>query len=294
MKEFQTSLLREKFVIHDPNAKTESQKHLVAVSNRIMLELPGELPRTKETFVVRTQNMHTGIRFAASIYRSYESNGHVVDYFDWDTAWDGILNDYERLYNRSVWAAVYKNGALVFQYGSQRHALLDLIELCESEHDGTYDDSIVHAEQKIKASNKNISIDYDGNVALNIKLQDEQARCGIILRGVDKTTTFSFSISQKDKKTSVSIPRAMNASAAFLEGLQLAFMVGTNNEKIVQGTIKRHGPEHRQTKEAQGRLVQLSNELASIENVFEVNYRPEKPEFNNIIREAEDLAKTVV
>ncbi len=86
----------------------------------------------------------------------------------------------------------------------------------------------------------------------------------------------------------------MSAAAAFLEGIQLAFMIGMNNIKIQLGIIERLSKDEKKNREAIRRLSRLSAEIANLENSFDVRYRPEKPEFQHTIMDAEKLAMKVL
>ncbi len=82
--------------------------------------------------------------------------------------------------------------------------------------------------------------------------------------------------------------------AAFLEGIQMAFMVGMNEEKIRLGKIERHSKEDKQTREGRLRLGRLDAEISTLEGTFDVRYRPERPDFQDILADAEKLAKTTM
>jgi hypothetical protein len=296
MKEFNTSLLREKFVIHDPNAEAALEgKPVVALSNRIVLELRSKQDVLEETFIVRAQNMHGCVRMCMRILQSYQQGGPLLSRaapFDWATAWDVTVNDYERVYNPQRWVAVYAKGRLLYESGN-RHPLLDVIEKCHARNKGPYDDAILMAEDAFKQTGKVVKIEYDGNVALVVSLEKTQGRCGIILRGANRTTTFNFSAAAK-KEAVLNFPQILGTASAFLEGIQLAFLVGMNNEKIRLGIIERHSKEETQTREARRRLARLGAEIANLEGAFEVRYRPERPEFQEIISDAEKLAQKIL
>lgn len=75
MSEFHSSLLREKFSIHDSDPETHEQKSIIALSNRIVVELKGQKKDQTELFVIRAQNMHSCVRMAARILKSYKTSG---------------------------------------------------------------------------------------------------------------------------------------------------------------------------------------------------------------------------
>jgi len=114
----------------------------------------------------------------------------------------------------------------------------------------------------------------------------------VILRAPERTTTFNFTVLSKDQE--INIPQCLSVSAAFLEGIQLAFMVGMNVFKIRVGIFDRGSHDEKQTKEGQRRLGRLNAEIASMDSAFDVRYRPEKPEFYRIVSEAEDLANRTI
>lgn len=294
MKEFETSLLREKFLIHNPGSDTGSVKPVIALSNRIEVNLESGDGKTDETIIVRAQNMHLCTRMAAKILKTYYQTGPLINRpiaHDWHKSWMSVTNDYERTYNPDRWVALYHGGKVLFSEGD-RHPLLDLIEKCDAENNDVYDNSIALAEAAFRKTGKNYKIEYDGNVALVVDLEEKGGRCGIILRGADKTRTFNFSVTAKKNKR-IDYAQCMVVAAGFLEGIQLAFMVGMNEEKINLGHLAHKSDEARQTREARKRLGKLSAEITGLEDSCEVHYRPERPEFKRIIMDAEKMARSM-
>ncbi|MGB4056860.1 MAG: hypothetical protein WBK77_02110 [Alphaproteobacteria bacterium] len=296
MKELATELLREKFVIHDPTAgMTDDKGPTIALSNRMVIPLKNDKGEIRETIIVRAQNVHGCVRMAARIIQAFESGGPLLNRagaFNWETTWDVVSGDYERNFNPHRWIALYHNGKLIFSAGPH-HPLLDIIENRAASAHTKYADSIRQAEEIIRKSGKVVRIEYDGNVALTVDLEKAQGRCGIILRSANKTTTFNFSVAAKNDE-GLNIPQCLGTAAAFLEGIQLAFTVGMNGEKVKRGLIERHSTEEKHTQEGARRLGRLNAEIANLEAVFTVRYRPEKPEFGRILGEAERLAQKIL
>lgn len=290
MKKFETSLLREKFVIQ--NASAGATDPVIALSNRIVANLIGDDGVMDETLVVRAHNMHSCARFAARIVQSYSLDGSLITRaqpYDWKATWDTVINDYERSYNQDRWAVIYHQGRIVFSTGSH-HAFFDVIEKCQANNRGEYDRAIPMAEETFRTMGKHVRINYDGNYALTINLEERQARIGVIVRSPIKSATFNFSVTGKNK-SSIIFSQCILAAAAFLEGIQLAFMVGTNEEKIRIEKIKRHSKEDLQTTDARKRINHLHSEILALENTFEVRYRPERPDFAHMLNDAEKLAR---
>ena len=78
MKNFNTTLLREKFVIRDAFANkgkdlTGEKAPVIAMSNRMVIPLINSDGSVHEKFVIRAQNMHTCTRMAAKIVQEPSS-----------------------------------------------------------------------------------------------------------------------------------------------------------------------------------------------------------------------------
>lgn len=293
MLEFNCSLLREKFVIEDRDTSgSAGAKPIIATSNRLVLDLrmPGPLG-AHEIFAVRAQNMHSCVRMAAKIIRSFQTNGpilHRVVPFDWKASWDSVVNEYEYAFNPNRWVSVYNHGMVLFAEGP-RHPFLDVVEKFDALSKGNYEKAVTMAEDGFKQAGKEARITHDSGVALVVNFEDSAGRCAIIMRGPEKTTTFNFSTNFG--KNAANIPMALSASAAFLEGIQLSFMVGLYNEKLRRKMIEPGDIMIKKAREGLKRLAVNNTEILSLEKACEVRYRPEKPVFPAIIAEAEAHAK---
>ncbi|MFK7840093.1 MAG: hypothetical protein AB8B83_07145 [Bdellovibrionales bacterium] len=302
IQDFQTSLLREKFTIYNPDKSDDGADAVVAMSNRIVIRLSKSEDENAEELVIRTQNMHSCVRFAARLIQSYYMGGSILNRaqpYDWDASWDFINNEYERRFNEELWGVVYCRGKIVFQSGDH-HNFLDLIEKCEeSNQQEDYDYAIPLAEKAFKQTGQNVKINYDANVALVATFEGDEARFGVILRGPDATTTFNYRVLQKSKdedgnRAPISIPQCLTVSAAFLEGVQLSFSIGTSQFKLRSEMIEKSSDENKRMRESQKRLGRLNAEIANLDNNFDVRYRPDKPDFYKLVTDAEELAfKTI-
>lgn len=284
MKEFQTALLREKFIIED----LIEEKPVIAMSNRMEI-VPLTMPAPSKNIVVRAHNMHSCLRLCGLILRRIDEDHLAFSQLQWDRLWDDVVNDYEYSFNPDRWVSVYNNGQVIFGHG-KRHPLLDVIEKCHAKQKSSYELAIQMAEDAFHQTGKNVSIAYDGNVALVIHASENKARCSIILRSVDRTTTFTFTAAGTDDRPFL-YSSGLFVAAAFLEGIQLSFMVGMNDEKIRVGLIERHSKQEKQTRAAHKRLRSLNNRILSFEDKAEVFYRPEKPDFFRMMAEANERAQ---
>lgn len=292
-KKLNTSLLREKFTLI--NREDPESEPYYALSNRMPLKLVSENSNITEEFVIRAHNMHLCVRMAVRMLQSFYANGPIANRdvgFDWNEVWEAITSDYEYKFNPDKWIAVYNKGKIIFEEGTKHHPFLDIIEQCDVLSHDDYEKAIPKAEEVFRKAGKNFKIDYDGNLALVADLAEAQARCGLVIRGPSNTHTFSFSIEPKEgsETTRVNLPRCLSTAAAFLEGIQMGFMVGMNNVKIELEMIEYGTDEMRKTEEARKRLVRLAQEIGNFENVFNVRFRPEKPQFPDIVMDAQKVA----
>lgn len=289
-----SSLLREKFVIDALDSEKEhSGLHICVCSNRMPIDLRsgGMEP---ESYVIRAHNMHSCTRMAGVIVNSYEQTGPIQNRnppYDWDNAWNTVIDDYERAHNPRRWIAVYHKGRVIFEAG-EHHSFLDIIEQCDSLNKSrNYEQSFEMARAAFKKAGKDVDIKYESNIALVVDIERMKGRCGMILRGPDRTTTFNMVIEAVEKARPLKTGQCITAAAGFLEGIQLAYMVGINLEKISLGEISPHSEEGVKTRDARKRLGRLNAEINTLENNVKVRYRPERPDFFDIVTISEELAK---
>ncbi len=288
-----TSLLREKFIINESNADSNGKRlDLSCPSTRMSITLQtGEI--AEETYVVRTHNMHSCIRMVSNIINNYERHGPLLNRsvkIKWDELWQHCINSYERKYNNGGWVAVYHKGNTIFSQNDY-HQFFDVIEKCDVLNNGNYEASIKIAEDSFAKAGKDINISYNGNIALVAVLNEYEGRCSMILRGAMGTATFNYALKPKTIGQKLSISQGLSSTSDFLEGAHLSFIIGANNEKINNGTIEKYSAEYRQTQKAKERVNKLYAQINSMENRYDVRYRPERPDFDTIIAASEKLAQ---
>jgi hypothetical protein len=299
MPEFSATLLREKFVIQDALPSDLSDKPpIIALSNRIMVPLINpNLDEISETFVIRAQNMHSCVRLAAHLTRDFQENGPILTRskkFDWDYAYISLFKGYEKKWNPNRWVAVYNKGRLVFEKGEvPRHPFLDIIEQCDARNKDSYDKSVNIAQDAFHKAGKTVTIQYDSNVAMVLNVSATEGRCGVILRGPNRTTTFNFTAKKKAGRE-VKPSQCLSAAAAFLEGIQMTFLVGMARQKQALGLIDSKTPEAKQGMEAGQKLGRLKSAIDQFENLLEVTYRPDRPDFTEMVDSAVVFARKLL
>ena len=298
MSTFNSSLLREKFVIMDVMPGDLSDKEpVIALSNRLAEPLRSIDGLTTEHFVVRAQNMHMCLRMAAKMASDFAEFGPIMGrktrQLDWEYAYIAIAKGYEKKWNPKGWVAVYHKGRVIYEAGDgQRHPFLDIIEQCDARNKDDYEKTLIVAEDAFKQAGKMVTIEHDANVATIINFKPGEAKCGIMLRGPNRTTTFNFTTRNKAGRD-VKISQCLSVSAAFLEGIQLAFLVGMTNIKVHYELIDKYSEEAKQGDDASAKLGRLNGAITQYENLFEVVYRPDRPNFGVMIEEAEVFAQKI-
>lgn len=297
MTEFNATLLREKFIIKDVMPDEHSGKPVIALSNRLTLPLHKPHSDDHEDLVVRAQNMHTCVRLGARLCQDFQEYGPLLTRdpaYDWNEAYEAITKGYESKFNPNIWAAIYHKGRVLFENGAtNRHPFLDIIEQCDARSKGDYDKAVNMAEDAFKHAGKLVTIEHDANVALLVTTNEDEGKCGIIVRGPNRTTTFSFTAKKRPGR-SVRPSSCLSASAAFLEGIQLAFQVGMIKQKVKLELIERHSEESQKGEDAGQKLGRLNAAINQFESMYDVRYRPDKPDFKQMVEEAEDFARKIL
>lgn len=294
MNELRTSLMREKFIIQSDD---KSEEPIIALSNRIIIHLISEDKIDDEIFVIRTQNMHSCARLAAAITKEFYERGTIANRatpISWDTLWGDVIKGYEKDWNPDIWAVIYHRGRVVFNDGSH-HPFLDIIEQCDAANQQEYKKSIKFAEEAFSQAGKTVKIDHDSNIALVVAIDKEQAKCGIIARGATGTTTFNYTCKTSPKTNKpVLAHTTLTVSAAYLEAIQLAFQVGLLNRKKEFKLFEKYSDEERKHRRATNRLSNLDRAIANYEMGFSVNYRPDRPDFKEMVKKSEEFAMKIL
>lgn len=281
-----TTLLREKFTIKD--ISLDGQAPLVALSNRLVLPLRSHVDARTETLVIRAQNMHLCIRMGAILLRAYQKDGPIVartPKYDFEEAWQKAHSEYEKYSNLVRWVAIYHNGKILYSSGEHHH-FLDMIEKCDAQNSGNYDDALRIAENMFAQAGRKVAITYDANIAMVLNANNDKARCGLIYRGPDRNSTFNF-VSEKSTEEKIVLSTCFHICAAFLEGLQLAFKMGRSYDRFQLGLIEKYSSEMKMAESGAARLYELNTEIKSFLNRFETHFRPELPDFALAIKDAE-------
>lgn len=288
MEEFSASLVREKIVFTEDNLKPvsgeaapkESAHHdggtVIIRSNRILLKM-GQKSAT-EKIVVRAQNMHTTLRLASKILYSYYKGGSFINRahpYDWEAQWDSVISRYEKEFNQNIWASVHINGKPVFRTNAS--PFVDVVEQCALLTIDNYDATMNVTESALKQVGKAMRIQHSSNVATVFTDSGDSMRCGIIHRTEMRDTTFNFTATGGEQKNR--IMQSVGVAADYLEAINLRFVIRGLQEKLRTGAVNKISPEANQMRMAVARQMSINKGITGFEDVYDVKYRPEKPDF---------------
>lgn len=288
--EINTTLLREKFVIRD--TEDEQQEPITAVSNRLSLPLHSPNGNLTDTLIIRAQNMHSCIRMTSTLLKSFMQAGPLFARsapFDFNEAWRESISVQDKFHNKNLWCAVYHKGKEIFSFGTPP-AFLSVIEKCDAKNPGNYDKSVQIAEETFKKMGRIISISYEANIGMVLNVKRDIGRCGLIHRSASKNSTFNMTVEPVNNQA-ISPVHCLDICANFLEGLQLAFCVGITNDKIKSGAIKKFSEQDHQNDLTIEYIKDLEYQTNSFNNLYQLRFRPEKPDFHEAIENAEIFFK---
>ena len=288
MDDFSASLVREKIdftwditqeeVPHGLEGVDIAEGVAISRSNRIALTLEAR-PRKKELVVIRAQSMHTALRMASKVMFSYYKNGVFTGRehpFEWLECWKGIVSGYDKQFNPDLWGAGYINGKAVFK--TKNVPLIDIVEQCALLHIDDYDKTLGLAQEAFHRLGHNIEVDHSTKIASVFYDKGDTMRCGIIHRSEDGgDATFNFSARGGEQHNRV--VESLRISAAFLEGNNLRYTAKKLQHMIQTGAVHKASPEATHLRRATARLMGVTRVVGYFEDIYDVKYRPEKPDF---------------
>ncbi len=277
MSDFSASLVRERIIIvlkeDDP---IYSGNTIVIRSNRMYLKLGDD--KLTEKIVVRGQNMGDTLRMAGWIMDDHYRHGNLSNRkVKWDDLWSKSVSDYGKQYNKdNNWVAVYINGKPIYQ--TNKSPFIDIVEQCALMTLDNYDETMNVAETFLDKVGKTAQIEHSANIAATFTDTEELTRSGIMNRSGSNKHTFTFSTSGGKIRVG-RILRCFMTAANFLDAINIVLFIKETQEKIDSGAITGHCDEAKQSFAAIKRRNELLRNINNFEKAYEVNYRPEKPNF---------------
>ena len=282
-------MLRERFVLVEDG---DTANPMVALGNRIALPLVSKSGKSEERLVVRGHNMHTTLRMAAMLARTFYQEGPILarsPSYPWKPNWEMSKPDFEKA-NKNSWISVYHGGRSIFKEGDY-HPFMDVIEQCDARNRDEYDRAVSIAENAFNIAGRGVKIQQDATIAMVIGSMADKTRVGLMYRNPRRSSTFNFSVDVKGttvtKDRAVAQPhQCLLHAAAWLELVQLSVTAGFYNAK--KGATLEDAPP---LELVQRRLGRLNAELQQFEETFDVQYRPDRPDMMDLIEETTAFAR---
>ena len=280
MKDFKSYLIREKVKLGNlPDNVRAKLPDLDSIrSNRIDFEWEGANGLYK--IVVRAQNTHVTMRFAAEVIRHLNRNsaGEVLKLSEevWQGIWSRNLSTYEQEFNENLWGMLYINGEAVFKTHQKRIA--DILEKCAAAKRQDYEYNATFVEYVLKELGWQTKVIHENEIAGMI-FKDRKMIKGSInpRRGIDNKV-FSFKLTGEI----LDIDRVCAAfllESIFLEAGNLNFLIDLWRPQVEGSVISPRDPKTKQMYRALQQLNILIREVRTIEGSYKVIYRPERPGF---------------
>lgn len=279
MESFSTTLVREKVIVRAHGAATDADAGVTSVirSNRLQLKIVrGD---KTDLVVVRGHSMANTLRFAAYAYRIITQDKLVSRHeaIDWQTVYDKSKSDYTRAYQPDDWMSVHINGDGVFK-SAESGVYVDVLEKCALLTGDTYEDAAGVTENVLREAGRPVDLHQEVVVAARIEDDGIRTRASIIHRDGRNDATFSFTAVNGERLHRIG--GTIEAAAAFLEGLDLAFTIGTIRARIRAGEITEKDAEGQQMRVASLRQTALNAIINNFESAYGVSYRPERKQFH--------------
>jgi hypothetical protein len=168
---------------------------------------------------------------------------------------------------------------------------LDVIEQCDIKNRAEYDKAITIATDLFQQSGRNYHIDHLVNIAAVIGVTETQSRCGLILRAPRYTSTFNVAVKPRKGNDFKTVPpeRTLILAATYLEGIELAYTAGQIQNDLNAGRITKTSDKAKFQQAALNRKGRLNKIINNYETFYDIYYRPEKPEFINLMRQSEAI-----
>lgn len=299
MHQFYATLIRERFTLTPQKSKDDVQ---AAISNRLDFRCFDKTGAKEASFIVRAQNIHTTLRIAAQLAKQWYEYGHINasgrDRFNWKNVYKDATDDFEKKWNYKCWASVYKNGTLKFTSDSfHKSEVLDIIEQVQVYSKGDYKDITAAAGKIFAKAGRPCTIDYDGNIALDLHGSRYSVQTNIIYRDNDGRNTINLHIKQKELKyvqgalgAYIKLSEALSLAAVIFEGYQLGFVIGRTQHQLATGEIGLGNREAVHADHGIRRLERLGKALNDMKEKYQLIFDP-KPDFIEHVKQVEDSFK---
>lgn len=277
MKDFVTSLVREKIVFLPQDAEGGDTEPTVIRSNRIYLRLvKGDVT---DNVVIRAQNMGDTLRMAARVVEDHMWKGPFKARTPlWGSMWQQAVSLYGAHYNaENNWVAVYIDGKNVYE--TTKSPFTDVVERCALATLYNYDETLKTVETVMDKLEKPVQIKHSANIAAIFRDSGEVTRTSLMHRGETRQRTFHFTAEDGDAGRIERIAACFAIAGAFLEAIEIGILLANPETALASGATDAHSGRAEKLEAARQRQIHITHAVNSFEKCFTVNYRPDKPDF---------------
>lgn len=277
MKDFVTSLVREKIVFLPQESEDGDDAQTVIRSNRIYLRLVKD--EVTDNVVIRAQNMADTLRMAARVVENHMWKGPFKTRKPpWGSMWQQAVSLYGAHFNaENNWAAVYIDGKNVYE--TTKSPFTDVVERCALATLYNYDETLKTVETVMDKLEKPVQVKHSANIAAIFRDSGEATRTSLMHRGETRQRTFHFTTEDGDVDRIERIAACFAIAAAFLEAIEISILLANPETALASGVIDAHSGRGEKLEAARQRQIQIMHAVNSFESRFTVNYRPDKPDF---------------
>lgn len=278
------SLLREKFTIREAGVNSAP---VITLGNRLIIELP----KHDTPLIIRGHSMYMTLRMGAEIMRQLSYVQHVENaekLLNWGAIWTKLVSPYEKTAIPNTWIAIYYKGKAIYQ-DNFHHMFFDIIEQCEYKNNvagGQYDKSIIMAQKAFQRMEKSVMIEEESHVGFILSTENvNELRFAIILRMPGHTGTFTTRLGKNIE--SPTVHNTISVAADYIEAINMAVRIG-----FAEGATKGKKPERKEARDLSDmkkRLTTLSINIEQAEKKYTMLYRPERPDFQAIIKKCVEI-----
>jgi hypothetical protein len=275
------TLFREKSVIHRVEELNDDDggavpPAMILRSNRVMIPIKTKMANIP--VVVRGQNIPGTLRMASVVVDEIRRDQNVLtdpDATDWDSLWHRKISKYEADYNTQNWVSVHFNGETVFMGGEGRDGIAEVEAIALGEE--VTEAMVNEAAANVLGALEDLMVEHDSQTAIVFTPGAQYHRAAILERRERKTGAFSVSVHHPSPAKPVRLSHFIGFCADMTEALTHKSFLDRVQELIAENALANTNITPALTQATRNRRRELTEQIATFEEVNKVSYRPERP-----------------
>jgi len=278
MKNFDTALFYEKFIIREKDSSGKEGKIVCEQNNRVAFVL-GE-GNSKEMVTVRSNRAYIAMITASRILRDYfqEDEDPILERIipvEWDKIWNSTLSDYEKKYNIDVWVSIYVNGKKMFVY--QQPELIEVVEKCTNVVGGDYQNIADILKSMVGKVEQDKDVEHLSELYSSINFKEGLVNCKVMRCVKEDASSCDIKISGGENDNSL-IEESLLVCAAFLELFDLQSFVSHAQSLVDRDEIDDKHEDINKMRNALARIEKVNGFITETEKEYKIEYSPAKPD----------------